>query len=229
MNELRRQHRVFAIAVSLCLILAANAYAKPQASDDVRITVASDVPDLQRWVDEAGKVAEEWHPRIANLLSTPQFTAPRVVELRIRKSDKGVGFTVGTNITISSHWIEKHPEDVGLVIHELVHVIQAYPNGGPGWVTEGIADYVRRVIFEGRKQSWFPVPDNVDGYRKGYGAAAGFFFWLETDRAPGIVRKLNRAMRRGQYSDGLFESETDSSLEILWLEYQRSRKQNDRR
>ena len=40
-----------------------------------------------------------------------------------------------------AQWISDHPDDFGMVIHELIHVIQAYPAAGdkPGWLVEGIA------------------------------------------------------------------------------------------
>ena len=50
-----------------------------------------------------------------------------------------VGGTAGARIGVSSGWVKKRPGDFGLVIHELVHVIQDYRGGGVGWVTEGIA------------------------------------------------------------------------------------------
>ena len=120
-----------------------------------------------------------------------------------------------------SGWIEKHPDDIGLTVHELAHVIQSYPPGGPGWITEGIADYVRWAIYEKKPQAWFPRPIDArkDGYLKSYRVAAGFFLWLETEKSPDIVKKMNTTMRKGKYSDSFFEKETGSSLPALWKMY----------
>lgn len=144
---------------------------------------------------------------------------PESIALKIEKTDKGIAATAGARIVVSSHWIDKHPDDIGLVLHELVHVIQAYPPGGPGWVTEGVADYVRWGIFEGKELSWFPRPEVPQGYRRSYQVAGGFLLWLEAGKAPGIVRHLNAAMRRGQYSDDIFRKATSQSLDELWNEY----------
>ena len=179
----------------------------------------SKVPHLQMWGEDARALLLRWYPRIDNLLATKGFKPSRSVKLTIRKSDEGVAGTSGNSIVVSSHWIEKHPEDVGLAVHELVHVIQAYPNGQPGWVTEGIADYIRWAIYEGKPQSWFPRPQKPQGYKDTYRVAAGFLLWLESDRAPGIVKKLNTAMRHGAYSDELFADETGQSLDALWDTY----------
>ena len=186
----------------------------------VRIELdTSEVPHLQKWGEDARTLLLCWYPRIDNLLVTKGFKSSRSVKLTIRKSDEGVAATSSNSIVVSSHWIEKHPEDVGLAVHELVHVIQAYPNGQPGWVTEGIADYIRWAIYEGKPQSWFSRPKKPQGYKDAYRVAAGFLLWLESDRSPGIVKKLNTAMRRGAYSDGLFADETGQALDALWDAY----------
>jgi len=179
----------------------------------------SEVPYLQTWGDDAKSLILKWHPRIVNLLPTENITPPRSIALKIEKSDRGVGGTAGTRITISSHWIEKHPDDLGLIIHELVHVIQSYPSPEPWWVTEGIADYLRWAIYEGKELEWFPRPQEEQGYKRGYRVAAGFLLWLESGPAPGIVKKLNTAMRKGEYSDDIFHAETGRSLDDLWKAY----------
>lgn len=210
------KHRHVLLLVLLIL------FCRPVFADDAPINVeldTSEVPHLAQWGEEAKALIVRWHPRINNLLAIKDYKPPRQIALKIRKSDNGVGATSGTTITISSGWIEKHPEDSGLVVHELVHVIQSYPNGDPWWVTEGIADYLRWGIYEGKEQSWFPRPKEKRGYEKGYQVAAGFLLWLESDLAPGIVKKLNTAMRKGEYSDDLFKTETGKSLDDLWNEY----------
>ena len=164
----------------------------------------------------------EWHPRFTNLLASKEFAPPTRMELVLQKSDKGIGGTSGSRVVVSSHWIEKHPEDIGLVVHELVHIIQGYPSPHPGWVTEGIADYLRWAIFEGKPQEWFPISAKEQGYRDSYRVTAGFFLWLESDRAPGIVRRLNAAMRAGAYEDTIFEKAAGAPLDELWKEYQAS-------
>lgn len=192
------------------------------AADEPSVNVVlntSEVPHLAQWGQSAKSLIVRWHPRLGNLLANPKAKLPQTVHLKIAKSEQGVGGTSGTKITISSHWIEKHPDDLGLVLHELVHVIQAYPKGDPWWITEGIADYLRWAIYEGKQQTWFPRPKEKHGYRKGYRVAAGFFLWLEADAAPGIVKKLNSLMKKGEYSPEIFKKETGRTLDQLWEAY----------
>ena len=205
--------------VSACL--GFSGFAHP---GEVQITVdASEAPELSQWAEDGAVLMKEWYPRLSNLLASPEFEPPAEVTLRIRKSDQGVGATSGTKIVVSSSWIEKHPGDGGLLIHELVHVIQNYPGGkGPVWVTEGIADYLRWAIFEGKPAEKFPKPQDPEGFKKGYQPAAGFFLWLETYKSPGIVRPLNTAMRKGQYSPEIFVDATGQTVEALWADYSSS-------
>ena len=190
------------------------------ADDTVVVQLdVSETPHLAEWGSRAKALLIEWHPRLSNLIPTRGVEPPGKMVLKIKKTDQGIGGASGTNITLSSHWLEKHPDDFGLVIHELVHVIQSYPSANPLWLTEGIADYLRWGIYEGKKLSWFPRPAEKSGYRRGYRVAAGFLLWLESEVHPGIVKKLNTAMRRGKYNDRLFETETGRSLGQLWIAY----------
>jgi len=189
----------------------------------VTVAVHSEVPTLLDWAHETRSLLVTWHPRIDDLLRTKGFSVTHRISLNIEKSDEGVAETSDDVITVFSHWIEKHPADVGLAVHELVHVIQAYPSPEPSWITEGIADYIRFAIFEEKPQSWFPVPAEEQGYKAGYRGTAGFLLWLESDTSQGIVKTLNTAMRSGTYSDELFKSETGFFLDELWQAYRDSR------
>jgi len=179
----------------------------------------SEIPELADWGQQAKELCEQWHPRLCHLLADKNHQSPQTVQIVFKKSDRGIADTSGNRIRVYSDWVEKHPDDIGLVFHELVHVIQGYGPTRQSWLTEGIADYLRWAIYEGKPQAWFPVPDDPKGYRQGYRVCAGFLTWLESDRAPGIVKKLNVALRRSQYTDGIFEAEAGAALDELWTDY----------
>lgn len=206
---------IAAAALALSLVTAS-----PSAAADFEIAVhADETPHLKEWAEDSKKLLLDWKPRLVNLLSSPGFEAPTSAEIVMRKTDKGVAGTANGKIYVSSHWIEKHPEDIGLMVHELVHVVQDYPPGAEFWVTEGIADYIRWAIYEGKEQDWFQRPKGEKGYRQGYRVAGGFLLWLESNDAPGIVNKLNRALRAGEYKAELFEEATGKTLDELWDAY----------
>jgi hypothetical protein len=205
----------------LLLLLCASRLA---AADAVTVNLdTSKDPEQAAWGEEGQKILKEWYPRVVNLLALGDYTPTATLMLRLEKADKGIAATSSTTITVFSNWIEKRPEDKGLLVHELVHVIQNYPNPNPGWLTEGIADYIRWAIYEGQPLEKFPVPEGTDGYKKAYQMTGGFLLWLESNDAPGIVRRLNKAMRDGTYKDALFAEWTGKDLPTLWKEYVEAR------
>jgi len=218
----------FVFATGLLLgSISANAEQTNSARSGQILTVivdCSQAPELREWCSNGRNELIAWYPRISNLLSSERLTPPDKIVLRIKRSDEGVAGTSGSTIAVHSGWVLKHPEDTGLLIHELTHVIQSYPNYNPGWVTEGIADYIRWAIYEEKPLAWFPVPQEPSGYTRGYRATAGFLLWLESGPSFGIVRKLNKAMRDQQYNDNLFEEFTGKPLPDLWKQYQETRK-----
>jgi hypothetical protein len=215
------------LALGLCLGLV---YALPAAEPDakekpvLRITVNTEAaPDLAAWGDKAKVLVEKWHPKVAELLASDGFTPPTEVKLVFKSDKKGIASTSGNTITFSSEYIRDHPEDWGMVVHELTHVIQGYRKGGPGWLTEGIADYVRFFHYEPETKLG-PINPKRASYKDGYRTTAAFLAWVEKQHDAKLVNKLNASMRRGEYKDELFKDCTRKSLDELWNDYLESMK-----
>lgn len=200
------------------LVLLMPAMGFTQNSLNVHID-SSQAPRLQSWCENAKREMEAWYPRLINLMAPQGEEMPQEIIFRVKDSNEGVAWTSGNQITAVSGWIDNNPEDVGFAIHELVHVVQHYPGGNPGWVVEGIADYFRWSIYDGKPLSWFPLSEKNNGYEDSYRVTAGFFLWLESGPAPGIVRQLDRAMRKSDYDDRIFRECGGKSLPVLWKEY----------
>jgi hypothetical protein len=185
----------------------------------------SEVPDLEPWGAKAKTLVEKWHPIIADMLKTDGFTPPSEVKIVFKKEMKGVAFTSGNVITIAADWVKKQPDDFGMVVHELTHVIQSYPRTkrNEGWLVEGIADYVRFYKYEPNTKLG-PVINPDATYRLGYRAAARFLAWIEKTHDKEIVSKLNQALRKSEYKDKLFKDATGMSLDDLWAEFLKSEK-----
>lgn len=176
----------------------------------------SEVPDVKDWALKARDLCEKWYPLISETLASKDFTPPREVRLVFKEEKKGIAYTTGARITVVADWIRKHPDDFGMVIHELCHVVQSYPKG-VGWITEGIADYVRYFKYEPK-----PTPPKVGAkasYKDGYKTSATFLAWIEKSKDKDIVRKLNEQLRGGGYKDELFKEWTGSDLDSLWKEF----------
>src|SRR5262245_52058641 len=102
----------------------------------VKVSVdTTEVPNLADWGKKAKGLVEKWHPAITELLKSDGFTPPAEVKLVFKKEMKGVAYARGNTIVIAADWVTKHPDDYGMVVHELTHVIQAYRrNRGAGWL-----------------------------------------------------------------------------------------------
>jgi hypothetical protein len=176
----------------------------------------NDAPDLKDWALTAANYAIKWHPEIEKMLPSEGYTAPRRVTIVFRTMN-GVAYTQGQTITISSAYAKKHQDDLGMVAHELTHVIQHYSRGDkPGWLVEGIADYIRYYKVEpGTKRAGF---NPARGYKGGYNPAAALLNWLEKEK-PGIVVKLNTMMREGTYSGEKFEALAGGTPDEVWEKF----------
>lgn len=219
------------VAMNFCLAEAAQAQGidqneavsnKPAQLEKVTVVIeGEDVlkqEGIHDWAGKASQLVTEYFPKFNTILDSKENTPPKEITLVFRKMD-GVAYSTGTSIVMSADWIKRQPGDFGMVAHELVHVIQHYPRRtGPGWVTEGIADYMRHIHFEPEALMRPANPDR-DKYTDQYQITAGFFMWIAHTFDKEFVTKLNIAMRERTYSDEIFEKITEKKLDDLWKEY----------
>jgi hypothetical protein len=185
---------------------------------ELDLTEVSDDAKVRDWAEHSQALCQDWYPIMCRFLATDDWTPPEAVRLVLKKDLAIPGATTGATIQISVKWISEHPDDFGMVIHELTHVIQAYPPGTqPGWLVEGIADYIRYWRFEPEKRHGPVAP--TASYRDGYGTTGAFLAWLVAKYDHRLVRRLDDALRHGQYSDGIFRAATGQDLDALWKEY----------
>jgi hypothetical protein len=200
--------------MTLLSLVAASLLAFGQ--DKAKIVVEyDDAPDVKEWAEKARDLCEKWYPVICEALPSKDFSPPREVKLVFKDEKKGIAYTTNAKITVVADWIRKHPDDFGLVIHELCHVVQSYPKG-VGWLTEGIADYIRNYKFEPKPPGKVSAKSS---YKDGYKTAAVFLAWLEKTKDKDIIRKLNDALRTGKYKDDLIKEWTGSDTDALWKEF----------
>jgi len=179
----------------------------------------SECPDLKDWALRAQKDAEEQYPFIAEKLGSEKFTPPRQIMLVFKKATKiQIAATGGDTITFNRAWIDAHPKDTGTVVHELTHVIQAYKGRNPGWLVEGIADYIRWWIWEPQERRRLPNPARFK-YTNSYQDTAAFLYWVEKQYDKDLVKKLNKHCRENSYKDELFKEFTGKDLDALSKEF----------
>lgn len=146
----------------------------------------------------------------------------REVKFMIDTAYKGVAATGGGRVVFSAAYMQKHKEDIDVVTHEVMHIVQNYGrSGGPGWLTEGIADYARYkfgVNNEGAKWSLPPYKAG-QSYRNSYRITPAFFNWLETNKYAGLVEKLDGQLRDHTYTSSAWKDLTGKTLDELWSDY----------
>jgi hypothetical protein len=179
----------------------------------------SQTPELADWGRRAGELCAQWYPKIVLLLPSEGFTPPEKVELRFIRDMRGVAATSRDVIRISGNYVNGHKNDFGMVIHELTHVVQSYHRrGNPGWLVEGVADYIRLTHFEPHARRPRIDPDKAS-YRDAYKTTAIFLEWAEKKCDHALVGTLNSAMRDGTFDLDLFKTRTGKTVDELWQEF----------
>jgi predicted metal-dependent peptidase len=133
----------------------------------------------------------------------------------------GVAATTGVDVTFNPEWFKKNPEDIDVVTHEVMHIVQRYPRYKPVWLTEGIADYVRYKFGVNNPAAHWSLPEYnaKQSYTNSYRITARFLSWLEEKKDKKIVEKLDDSMRQNTYTDEIWKKLTGKTVDELWAEY----------
>ncbi len=190
--------------------------------------------DMEDWtMNTLAPAVHEWTTKIATLLASDGWTPPKSIRFRYRPGN-GMGcpaWTCGTSIEMNREWYreELKGEALGASIHELVHALQGYwdkpgcnESNCPGWLVEGLADYIRWFLFEPQSDGCAYLRtcdlDNVH-YNDAYRTTGSFLDYVERNH-PGTVAKLNALMREHKFDNGKFWKEatgkTAAELEAAW-------------
>jgi len=199
-----------------------------------KITIdTSETPDLCGWADEKLKpVVKEWYPKLVEMLPSEGFEAPTEVSITLDKDAKGVAFASGNKITCAADWFRKNLEGeaVGAVVHEMVHVVQNYGWGRrrnseakrtPGWIVEGIPDYIRWFLYEPETKGAEITERNLSRakFDANYRISGNFIDWVVRTHGKEVVPKINAAAREAKYSEDLWKEHTGKTLVELGAEW----------
>ena len=198
---------------------------------------ASAAPDLLGWADkELRPVIQEWYPKLVAMLPSEGFQAATNVTLRFRNDMGGTPAAAGGGrISMNSGWFRKElkREARGSVVHEMVHLVQNYgaarrtnPSAtrAPGWLVEGIADYIRWFLYEPETKGAEITERNLARakYDASYRITGNFLNWVVQTYDQEIVRKLNAAAREGKYTEQLWKESTGKTLPDLGEEWKQA-------
>ena len=198
--------------------------ANPRKKAIVKVDI-SRVPTKKKLAKQIEKMILKTYPKVIKHLVADDFQVPSHIFVEIHEKLKYPAAALGNKLFINADWLRRFPGDIGMIAHELAHVVQAHP-GYKFWICEGTADYIR---YEMGYVTWWSYPRCVPGkssYKKGYGEAAAFLKWIEQTYDKQIVRKLNKALREQTYNDKIFVSLTKKNIDQLWSEFVEHVKKN---
>ena len=176
--------------------------------------------NLAKFTKEAQRLAKEEYPKTADVLGIPRSSLPNA-KVIIDFNATGVAATSGTTIRVAAKYASAHPDDTGLVVHELCHVAQHYPKYDPVWLVEGIADYVRWFAFEPLNKRPKIKRAKADA-RASYRTTGSFLDWTLRTYDKDVIKKLNKALVDSTYSEEMWKTLTKHTLDELNEEWKAS-------
>jgi len=181
----------------------------------------TDAPEMKDWAEKVARVCERQYQMICEELKSDGFKPRQRITMTLKKDYNGVAGTSGGHITGSVRFFKAHPDDVGAMVHETVHVVQNYGGrGNPSWLVEGIADYIRFFKYEPGKIGGLN-PDRLR-YNGSYRQSAAFLAYVTDKYDKELVRKLNALLRQGKYKEDIFKELTGKTVQELGDEWKTS-------
>lgn len=194
--------------------------APPGAGRDLALTIRGEVvPEFAPVVGRLATLYYQCYPALLERFEHPKRPAPRQITLVLKGGLNVPAYCSGAEITVSTDWLRRNPDDVALLTHELTHAVQAYPVGEPGWLVEGLADYARQKYGPKEQPGW-ALPARLAArqtYKDSYRVAARFLGWLES-RHPGVLDQVHRRLQDREFSLDDFRTFTGKSVDTLWRE-----------
>ena len=200
-----------------------------------RFTVdTTETPDLTEWSHrELIPALKKWYPLIVKMLPSEGYTAPKTFSITFTDRYKGVAATMGNRIEGAPGWYrgQLKGEAIGSLVHELVHVAQQYGHArqpgatpAPGWLTEGIPDYIRWYLYEPQSRGCEISPKRAATarYDGSYRVTANFLNFVIGKYDKELIRELNAALREGRYDAELWKKRTGRTVEELADEWKKA-------
>jgi hypothetical protein len=194
--------------------------------------------ELEEWTTEKLKpVILDWYPKIVAMLPSEGFEAARDIRFQFLRDEemKGIpAYASGATISMNAEWFrgQLNGEARGAVVHEMVHVVQNYPGRNrrvrgpvapPGWIVEGIPDYIRWFLYEPQTGGAALSPARLKDAKHdaSYRTSANFIDWVIRNHPNDgrFLEQLNAVAREGRYSGETWKEltgRTEQELADLW-------------
>lgn len=206
--------------IGLAAGLAALSWCAPEAAAAGKpgVVFIETPKDLAAWSRNARRYLLKWYPRIAKHLRPGTRSRLPDLAVAVVEYDNFIAFVKDNTIIVSAPFVRSHLGDLGMLAHEAVHVVQAYPKHKDVWVSEGIADYIRYYVVEpGSANAAFDVAS--DTYRRGYQPAAAMLNWLVETRNPRTIFRLDELLASRRYRETFWKKTFGKTADQLWTEF----------
>lgn len=161
----------------------------------------------------------EVYPKLAKAYNENTL---KEVKFKVDTAYQGVAATSNGQVVFASKWLKSHPEDIDVVTHEVMHIVQNYGRSvGPGWLTEGIADYARyKYGIDNAAAKWvLPELKPSHHYKSSYRITARFFAWIEKKVKAGTIKAIDGSLRDHSYTAEIWKTLTGKTIDELWTAY----------
>ena len=157
--------------------------------------------------------------KVTNILGEKLSVIPKDTKVKIITGSKG---SYSCEDRCIKYGIENSPDNRGVLIHEITHVVQSYPEGIGHehpyyWLMEGIADYCREQLDDN-----FNVAQGDP--KHGYSETAHFLIFLVKKYGPKTLHAINQGIKKNTRLDCrggeiLIEDITNCSFRELLYKY----------
>lgn len=156
-----------------------------------------------------------WYPKISNILSSPNYSPPSQFSIKFEKNCNGVGYVSANQITACVDYYRQNQNDIASVVVSMTYIIQQYKKC-PDWLTQGIADWIRRYNYEATNKPG--PPSSSSYYTNGNGVTSYFLQYINdvTSFSPTMIYWANKDCREGTYDDSLWPRLTGKTLDQHW-------------
>ena len=189
--------------------------------ESLSLTIRGDVPPaLAPTVGKLTTLFYECYPKLLKRFDNPKKPASRLITIIFKRKMPVPAYCQGSEISVSIDWLLDHPDDIGLLTHELTHAVQAYTGATPGWLVEGIADYARSLYGPKETGGW-SLPSRLNeknSYKDSYRVTAKFLVWLDM-KHPKLVDQLHRSLQDRTFQLDDFKTHTGQTIDVLWEQF----------
>jgi nitrogen fixation protein FixH len=221
-------NKILKLHAGLVLILASSMQAGAQNINSAQVTKKNGYtltfdnndPALDPGLKK--KLTETFFEVYPKLAKEYNKNTSKNIRFMVDTTYKGVAATDNDQVTFSASYMAKHPADIDVVTHEVMHIVQSYGNSvGPGWLTEGIADYARYQFGVDNAAAHWQLPEVKAGqnYENSYRITARFLAWIEKKVKPGTIKAIDASLRAHSYSPEIWLKLTHKDLDTLWSDY----------